>query len=318
MAKLSELVKFRNDLRDTIKDLSIDDIISEKKRLTEIIRCRHNLPEYDSYIDGFVSAYQNLLDKNNNIINVILESIKKVEGDIDLQVKNTIQPEATTSQFLSTNPELENLILSRISGYSDWRFPGMQLNCRYFQYSNNKILSEYAIPKDRINSMVANDPLYLIGDDMEHLTESIVSYPEIYRRRLRLYKITDNNLTVIPQNQFGFILCWDFLNYLPTDQIEKYLRSILSLLRPGGVFMFSYNNCDVERSAQMVDDNEACWMTTPILHKMISDIGFEIITFIDVETKDIRKTWVSWGEIKKPGVLCTIKRQQAVGEVLTK
>lgn len=318
MAKLSELIKFRNDLRDTIKDLSIDDVISEKKRLTEVIRCRHNLPEYDNDIDRFAAAYQDILDKNNNIINVILESIKKIEEDIDLQVKNSIQTKAITSQFLSTNPELENLIQSRIGGYSDWRFPGMQLHCRYFQNYNNKISPEYAISKDRINSMVANDPLYLIGDDMEHLTESIVSYPDIYRRRLRLYKITDDNLTVLPQNQFGFILCWDFLNYLSTDQIEKYLRSILSLLRPGGVLMFSYNNCDIERSAQMVDDNEACWMTTPILHKLISDIGFEIITFMDVETKDIRKTWNSWGEIKKPGVLCTTKRQQAVGEVLTK
>jgi hypothetical protein len=318
MAKLSELVKFRNDLRDTIKDLSIDDIISEKKRLTEIIRCRHNLPEYDSYIDGFVSAYQNLLDKNNNIINVILESIKKVEGDIDLQVKNLIQTKEITSQFLSINPDLENLIQTRIGGYSDWRFPGMQLHCRYFQNSNNKILSEYANSRERINSMVANDPLYLIGNDMELLTKSIISYPEIYQRRLRLYKITDDNLTVLPQNQFGFSLCWDFLNYLPTDQIEKYLRSILCLLRPGGVLMFSYNNCDIERSAQMVDENEACWITTPILHKMISDIGFEIITFIDVEANDIRKTWVSWGEIKKPGELHTTKRQQAVGMVLTK
>jgi SAM-dependent methyltransferase len=46
--------------------------------------------------------------------------------------------------------------------------------------------------------------------------------------------------------QFGIVLCWDNFNHLSLDKIEKYIREVWKLLRPGGCFIFNYNNCDFE------------------------------------------------------------------------
>jgi predicted TPR repeat methyltransferase len=166
--------------------------------------------------------------------------------------------------------------------------------------------------------MVANDPLYLVTNDIHHLKEITSVYSDVYQKRLRVYEIHNQNFSTLPHAQFGFILCWDFLNYLPIDVIKWYLESVMALLRPGGVFMFSYNNADIETSARLVDQKRACWATDSVIKKLATDAGFEIINFSDLAINDNENTWVSWAEIKKTGELRTVKVSQAMGQVLSK
>jgi hypothetical protein len=320
MPTLAELVKFKNDLRDTIDNLSLESEVLEKTRLVDTIKCRHEITNYDQDLEQYVQSYQTLLAKNNDIIVAIKNTIEKIDNDINTKVQSELDEskftEDSTHQLLSTNQEIEKIIQSKIGGYNDWRFPGLQLHCRYDR--STPIPDNFVAPIDRINPMVASDPLYLVGSDINELNERVSRYPGAYQQRVRLYEVKKRDLLVLPHAQFGFILCWDFLNYLPLSVIEWYLKSMIALLRPGGVLLFSYTNGNIETSARLVDQQRCCWATDVIIKKMITGLGFEILEFQDLATNDNENTWVSWVEVRKPGNLTSVKKSQAIGQVLTK
>ena len=321
MATLTELVKFKNDLRDTITQLSLSAEVADRLRLVDTIRCRHALGGYDHYIDQFVNEYRHLLAKNNSIVDIIKQSIINIEADVQRQVDSTDYSqfvEGNMINYLSTNDDIESIIQTRISTYSDWRFPGLQLHCRYFKGYLGQPNSNYASATARINVMAANDPLYLVSNDIKILQDTITEYAEVYQRRVRLYEVLSRELSVLPHAQFGLIVCWDFLNYLPLDAVKWYLDACIRLLRPGGVLIFSYNNCDLERSAQLVDEKQACWATKPLVEDLVTSLGYELITTTDLKTNDVMDTWVSWAEVKKSGSLETVKKSQAMGAILSK
>jgi SAM-dependent methyltransferase len=153
---------------------------------------------------------------------------------------------------------------------------------------------------------------------------SIDKYPDSYKRKARLYIIKNRDFSILPQNQFGFILCWDNFDYLTYDIIQKYLQEAFRLLRPGGIFMFSYTNCDLELSALKVDHQIAAYCSSGWLLKSLEEIGYEVINLVDCNgpTYDpnlgLQEYPISWAEVRKPGKLTTVKRAQAQGLVLKK
>jgi hypothetical protein len=346
MTKLSELVRFKNNVRDIIDSLSLDDIISEKLLTIENLQHKFDQSEYDygQYIDQYTKIYQKLLSDNNDIIDFMHQSLKEIEDDI--RVLGTTLSQESNEYFLWANSDVTSVVQSRISSYSSWQYPGLQLNCRYYPgFSENETnpLSEsemkYVSATDHINSMVASDPLYLASSNMSDLYRIISTYPDVYQRRVRLYDITNFDLSLLPQSQFGFILCWDFLNYVLFDRIESYLRLMFNLLRPGGVLMFSYNNCNIESSAALVDSKQACWANSDQMKKLAQSVGFEIVATYDLESKYTStptwtildetipdphrhdwktNSWTSWIEVRRPGTLTTIKLGQAMGTVQSK
>jgi SAM-dependent methyltransferase len=346
MTKLSELVRFKNNVRDIIDSLSLDNVISEKLLTIENLRPKFDQSEYDygQYIDQYTKIYQKLLSDNDDIINFMHQSLKEIEDGI--KVLGTTLSQESNEYFLWANSEVTSVVQSRISSYSSWQYPGLQLNCRYLQVvSENEMkpLSEfkmkYVDARDHINSMVASDPLYLASSNMSDLNRIISTYPDVYQRRVRIYDITNFDLSPLPQSQFGFILCWDFLNYVLFDRIESYFRSIFNLLRPGGVLMFSYNNCDMESSATLVDSKQACWANSDQMKKLAQIVGFEIVATYDLESKFTSTPtwtildetipdphrhdwetngWTSWIEVRRPGTLTTIKLGQAMGIIQSK
>ena len=320
MPTLTELVKFKNDLRDTIDNLSLESEVLERTRLVDTIKCRHEITDYHQDLEHYVQSYQNLLAKNNDIIVAIKNTIEKIENDINIKIQSELDENKFTEdsirQLLSTNQEIEKIIQLRIGGYSNWRFPGLQLHCRYVRSTPPP--TNFVNPIDRINPMVASDPLYLVGSDITELTERISKYSGAYQQRVRLYEVKKRDLSILPHAQFGFILCWDFLNYLPLSAIEWYLKSILALLRPGGVLIFSYTNGNIETSASLVDQKRCCWATNVLIEKMVTDLGFKVLGFQDLATNDNENTWVSWVEVQKPGELKTVRKNQAMGKILIK
>lgn len=322
--QIADLVKFRNDMIESQKDLSLENSIVEIVNLIQNISTRNETKNYQSDIDRYIVVLKDLSDKNQNFLTLINQTIEKIENDINAivqqQTVDSKNEELLRPNNLSTNQSLEQIICSRISSYSDWRFPGLQLHCRYFRPENKKypVPDNFANPATRINSMVANDPLYLVGTDIFHLKEIISSYAPIYQNRLRLYEIKERNLSQLPYAQFGFILCWDFLNYLPIQAIKWYLNECIKLLRPGGVLMFSYNNGDLLSSAKMYDSGRAGWSTFKIIQTMVTEIGFVTLRFENLPTDDNENTFVSWLEVQKPGNLNTVRLNQAIGTVLTK
>jgi SAM-dependent methyltransferase len=107
-------------------------------------------------------------------------------------------------------------------------------------------------------------------------------------------------------------------NYLSADKIEQYLKEVFQLLRPGGHFVFSYNNCDIEGPALAAELQVASFVTARWLVKLCDEIGYELNELHDVETGDAFTTHISWVEIKKPGNLRTVKAAQALAQIIPK
>jgi SAM-dependent methyltransferase len=318
MATLVELVKFKNDLKNTIDQLTLSAEVADRLGLVDTIRCRHTLTEYDHYIDRFVDEYRQLLAKNNSIVDVIKQSITNIDADIQQQVDGIDFSQFVEEDipfYLSTNDDIESIIQTRIGAYSNWKIPGLQLHCRYIGTQARN----YATANFRTNVMAACDPLYFASYNKNNLIDMLAAgYADEYQRRVRMYEVSNRDLSVLPQAQFGLVLCWDFLNYLPMEAVKWYLDACIRLLRPGGVLVFSYNNCDLERSAQLVDEKQACWATKTLIENLAVSLGYELITTTDLKTSDELTTWVSWAEIRRPGVVRTVKRSQAMGAILSK
>ena len=151
--------------------------------------------------------------------------------------------------------------------------------------------------------------------EIYNLKEMITDYPLVYQRRLRLYSIKDRDFRILPREQFGFILCWDNFDYLTYDIIKQYVQEVFKMLRPGGVFMFSYTNCELIESADKVDSWNASCCFSSWLSELFLEIGYELIAFYDERIEGEKPSYISWTEIRKPGELKTIKYHQSMGEI---
>lgn len=188
----------------------------------------------------------------------------------------------------------DNIVSQAIDLYVDWRYPGLEIGCRDGNWTKY---------------MVGCDPLYITDVFREFLDSTSSNYPTEYQARLRPYLITDQNLSMLPSGQFGFVFSWNFFNYLTLDNINHYLTQIFELMRPGGVLMFSYNNADLAAPAAYADSYFMSYAPKTKLLPLCLAAGYEIISSTDIEPA------VSWIELRKPGKLNLIKAHQVLGEI---
>jgi SAM-dependent methyltransferase len=320
MADLATLVEHRNSLKEIIPKLSIDDTVYSKSQLIESLTSRFDINKYYECIYRIRSIYSDIDQKNKDIIAEVSRIIDSIDHNISniLESKNVssdVFKESTIISLLPTNETIRTIFNNKISKISQVRYPGFQINTRFFPPAeiNPSNIDSW------ISLMVASDPLYLMGPSIEILQESLQSFPEIYQKRVRLYELNDKrDLSMLPQTQFNLIFCWDFFNHLPVDVIDFYLQQMMRLLRPGGTLLFTYNNCDLVMSARLVDRNSASWCTPLLLEKIYSKYGFELIESNDIISDDVNVSHVSWVELKRPGNLTTSKISQASGVVRRK
>jgi SAM-dependent methyltransferase len=142
----------------------------------------------------------------------------------------------------------------------------------------------------------------------EFLDSTAKKFPQEFLRRLRRYHLTNHNLSPIPQGQFGFAFSWGYFNYVSLDTMKNYLKQVFQALRPGGVFMFSYNDGDTPSGAGMAEKFSQTYMPKSLLVPLCELHGFEVVRDFDFEPN------VSWLEIKKPGTLQTVKAHQVLGK----
>jgi hypothetical protein len=137
-----------------------------------------------------------------------------------------------------------------------------------------------------------------------------------YQRRLREYVIDDwadgPILAQLPNNQFGAIFAYHYFNHKPISVICKFLDEFNEKLRPGGMVIMTYNNCDL---AHGVIRAENAWMLyTPrrLIQQHAISIGFELVEAYD------GKGDVSWLEFKKPGDIASIRGGQTLAKIVAK
>lgn len=291
-----------------------DQIINNKnKHMSISTRINANIAENNKIID---SLFQSMIDTNYKILDHIDQKIKLVEQEIDRIPKDNLLPEYHQLLFddereinlqinqLKTIKSAKDLMSRSLNEYVDWRYPGIQLNC-------------YAgIP---CKSIISCDPLYLVDAKKEHIDEVIKDYPKLFQRRIRKYVIGRKQFNQLPQETFGLAVSWNVLNYFSLANIKIYLESVWPLLRTGGVFAFTYNNCDLLQSAKLsFEYNNMCWATERDIRKIAESIGYVVIKTVDYQMGGSTANYLSWAEIKKPGERTSIKKGSTVGELIEK
>jgi|TARA_R110000803_G_scaffold152045_1_gene217107 SAM-dependent methyltransferase len=189
-------------------------------------------------------------------------------------------------------------MLGVIRKHVEHRYPVLEIGCR---------------DGDWTKFLVAGDPLYISDYTEEFMHNAVHQFTKQYIPRVRQYQIKDNNINDLPENQFGFVLSYNFFNYLAFDTIKQWMRKAHTWLRPGGIIMFTYNNADHGYGAAMAESSVQSYCPMSLLVPMCESIGLQYHDHRDYVNTPF--TPMSWIQFKKPGELSTVKVAQALGQI---
>jgi SAM-dependent methyltransferase len=193
--------------------------------------------------------------------------------------------------------ETFDFFCNRVKAHTSWQWPAMEIR---------PALGEIT------QSLTACDPLYLVDLDTELFKVVKTKWTPEYQSRLRYYTIKEQDRKLfhqLPQAQFGLIVAVDFFNFRPVDLIEKYLSEMFMLLRPGGMAIFTYNNCDYPIGVDNFENSYYCYTPGRQIREISTKIGFKIASSFDLENN------VSWLELAKPGTRSSLRGGQTLGKV---
>lgn len=202
---------------------------------------------------------------------------------------------------LGLTEEAAAFVGGRINLYGNWKYPGMIIRPGLERW---------------ISSLVSLDPLYVVDTKHDLLLPSTMMFNESYQRRLRPYVITESTeedmLCRLPNNQFGFVLVYNYFHYKPLELIKRMLIEIYQKLRPGGTVAFTFNNCDRSGAVALCERSFMCYTPGNLLMSLAESVGYQIKMTYDV---DAACTWI---EMSKPGRLESLRGGQTLAKVVHK
>lgn len=311
--KLSDLVRYLNHL-DT---LSVSDAMVESmKEVTKITHTvQHSEIQIDDQAATLISIQQDLEESLKQYEQTLTHIRQGVHSLIEQHEYKYFTDSTdnyqqgmrcdTSAQILARksniDPDSYVLLESRLKTHTNWQFPGMLIRPAHNPW---------------IESLVALDPMYLVDTHPDLFAPVTSMFTPEYQRRLRYYVIeeytSDRIFCNLPQEQFGVVCAFNYFNFKPWEVIKQYLDEVFVLLRPGGSFLFSFNDCDNWRAVGLVEHHYCCYTPGRLLRKHVLDLGYEITN--DHQTQ----TGPSWMEIRKPGVLDSIRGGQTLAGIFMK
>lgn len=314
--RLSNLVKLKNNLK------SIDSNAVRQKaevldgQLSQLFNIDMHL-DYRTQLENKIKECDLIENTLSSIDNKIQELIEQIDQEINEITKDYLArgymingfygsnyTDVTTERndrLMPINDETRSEVIVRLRSYTDWHYPVLEIG------PGDGVWTEH---------LVAGDPLYILDRHQEFIDNTLNKFNGVYRNRIRPYltglhgRVHEEDMSMLPENQFGFIFSWNVFNYMPLKETTTMLHGAFKCLRPGGVMMFSYNNCDVAQCAEYVEQGFRSWMPSALLEQTCRDLGFEIIA-----NRSIEET-VHWIEIRKPGTLTTTKHHQVLGKII--
>ena len=304
--RFSELVELREQL---IKRYTTESITNEVKILeTTLLSIANNTPPSEFTIDvhnlstDLTRSYDLLKQHNTRYQDLLKHLEQKIEQEsakfftdnYTLELKYSSPENIRNVRVMKLSDDVRAEIQQRIQLYTDWRYPVMEIGCRDGEWT------QY---------LVAGDPLYIVDHHQEFIDSATAQFSDQYRNRVRVYLTGEHDLSALPENQMGFVFCWNFLNYSSLDTVKEYLKEVKRTLRPGGVFLFSYNDGDRPGCAGMAENFFMSYIPRRMLIPLCESLGFEIVC------DHARERTISWIEVRKPGTLTTNKAHQVMGEI---
>jgi SAM-dependent methyltransferase len=311
--KLSDLVHYKNQLEKlssnpTLRTATTDLNIITHLCSTQAIQVGNFAEDLEKNQTAIADSFRNFettLDQLKAELKQLIESSEKPWFQESYRLYEIESPHETVDYILDRqadiSDETEKFFHTRLARYTDWHYPAMIIRPGRETF---------------IQSMVACDPLYLVDDKHELLAPAMNLYNETYQRRLRPYVVKDSIdediLTKLPNGQFGLIFAYNFFNFKPLEVIKKYFEEIYTKLRPGGAFVFTFNDCDRAKGVVMVEQHFCCYTPGGLLRDLAESIGFETaFSWND----DSSSTWL---ELKRPGELTSLRGGQTLAKIFAK
>lgn len=304
--KFSRLVALRNHLQSVYNTGVIHTGLDRLRDELTNTGTAFETEEFGDGINQLVNDLQNLyskLDCNRHQFNELIDSINQrvvkesqhfFSDNYELELKYNDVEVIRTTRVMPLTEQTREDILNRIRLYTSWKYPALEIGCRDGEWTKH---------------LVAADPLYIVDHFREFTDAATRDFTEEYRRRIRVYLTPEHDLSQLPKSQFSFVFCWNILNYCSLDTVKEYLKEVKTLLRPGGTFMFSYNDGDTEAGAGMAETFFMSYIPKHLLIPLCESLGYDIVT------AECRDTNVSWIEVRLPGELKTVKAHQVMGEI---
>lgn len=304
--KFSEIVLIREQLKlvyntsrisaeETILNqhlCGISDTINDGQLRDEVRSVATDLNRVQSILKHNQDRYTELITHLDQRIRE--ESAKFFTDNYKLELKYNAVENIRHVRVMPISPEVRDELINKIQLYTDWKYPALEIGCRDGEWTQH---------------LVAADPLYIVDHHREFVESATKDFPETYKNRIRVYLTDEHDLSTLPENQMNFVFCWNFLNYSSFDTVKEYLKEVKRTLRPGGVFLFSYNDGDRPGCAGMAENFFMSYIPKSMLIPLCESLGFELVG------DHARDQTVSWLELRKPGELTTNKAHQVLGEI---
>lgn len=309
---ISELVKYLNDLEaiDFAKvnhqaryDISaINQVVAVQEANVGFYKARIQ-KRYDVVVEAlgqFERVFENLKDELSRTIETYEPSYYKNSKFLYETAVEQDTNEHILTRRLGIDDESNLVLRSRLRNYTDWRTPGLII------HPGNETF---------IEDMVPLDPLYVMDVNQDLINPSINKFNDQYRARLRTYVIDETRkviLNELPQAQFGCVFIYNFFNYRHVELIEQYIKEIYDCLRPGGVLIFTYNDCDRAHGVQLFEKSFMCYTPGHRIKNFAEDIGFDVV-YQYVGQGDL-----AWLELRKPGEILSLRGGQTLAQIIRK
>ena len=304
--KLNELVRLRNQLCDAIEITALNNELEknysrllnlsneiDEELSSKIKEIAHNHKEINELFQRDIAHLYALITTIQEKINQL--SLRFFAENYQFELKYLDAESIRNTRLIKKDESFDQTLIQRINLYSNWQYPALEIGCRDGEWTK---------------FLVASDPLYIADVFPDFLSSAVEQFPPLYQGRVRKYLINDfYKISNLPKNQFGLIFSYNFFNYLSVDSIKQFLIQAAEWLRPGGTFIFTYNNADLPAAAAYAENYFMTYVPESILVPLAESVGFETVFLYNCEPA------YSIIELRKPGELRSIKVGQTVGEI---
>jgi len=306
--KLSNLVAYQKNVGEydisSLKDLSaesLDTLVNKLKSLD----INEDYQKINDIRENIINSICDLETELFNYKEKILKHVKDSEPeyfrqsyDIYSEMHNDT-PDYILDRENKLTVDNTKDFQDRINLYSSWKHAGLYIRPGKNQY---------------IDYMTSCDPLYIADEHLDLLDPVKRLWNKEYQSRLRYKIISDDSEQIfrdLPKNQIGFVVATNFFDYKPFEVIKKYLIEFQQLLKPGGVVIFTYNNCDMPGPIRNVENMFNCYTPGRLLKDFIIGLDYELLYSVE------SPSGLNWVEIKKPGKLTSMRGGQALAKIIT-
>lgn len=308
--KLSDLVQFLNyldqhDLPAALTE-SLDPVNSIASMITNAdVLTSDNKKSVQHSIATVDQALQNFSNTVHDVRLTIMRQIQQQEQEyfansaalFDTGYRND-SVDHIINRTVSLSDEAAAVFAQRLKLYTTWQHPGLIFR---------------PVHLTAMHEVVALDPMYLVDTHQELLTSTTQRFTERYQQRVRNYVIDDYAkgamLAQLPQGQFGLVTAQGFLNFKPIDVINRIVTEVYHLLRPGGAFVFTYNNCDYSGAVRLAERSFTCYTPGRLIKQAAVSAGFEL----NYEHNEINGVGIL--ELGRPGTKQSLRGGQTLAMI---